>query len=97
MYYIKILEVYPYTIVSQKDSKFFLADDGNPIRAPTVDITNDQDWPSAHDLCLDSSQAKALKSAVTNELSVIQGPPGTGKTHVGLVIMKLLLANKDLR
>lgn len=28
---------------------------------------------------LDSSQVKALRSALTEELSLIQGPPGTGK------------------
>nr|XP_039261973.1 NFX1-type zinc finger-containing protein 1-like [Styela clava] len=52
------------------------------------------EWPLSAELGLDISQAEALKLALTNELAIIQGPPGTGKTYVGLVIMKLLLANK---
>jgi len=52
-------------------------------------------WPDAEKLGLDPSQVEALKFALTKELSIIQGPPGTGKTYVGLMIMKLLLANKN--
>eukprot|EP00897_Mesotaenium_endlicherianum_P010730 jgi/Mesen1/9686/ME000680S09085 len=47
------------------------------------------EWTST----LDPSQKAALKRALTKELALIQGPPGTGKTFVGLLAMKLLLAN----
>ena len=59
------------------------------------DVLKTQQWPEAEALGLDPSQVAALKSALTNELSIIQGPPGTGKTFVGLMIMKVLLANKN--
>ena len=59
------------------------------------DVLNTFRWPDAQTLGLDSSQVDALKSALTQELSIIQGPPGTGKTYVGLMIMKILLANKN--
>ena len=63
----------------------------------SVNLNVEAEWPSARDLMLDKSQVAALKSAITNELAIIQGPPGTGKTHIGLIIMKLLLANEALR
>lgn len=34
------------------------------------------------------SQKKAIKSAMTNEISLIQGPPGTGKTKTASLIIK---------
>jgi len=61
----------------------------------SVDISQaNATWPTPKDMKLDQSQLKAVRNALTSELSVIQGPPGTGKTHIGLVIMKLLLANR---
>ena len=39
-----------------------------------------------------ASQFKAVKSALTNQISVIQGPPGTGKTQTILNIIANLLA-----
>ncbi|EFJ30903.1 hypothetical protein SELMODRAFT_408664 [Selaginella moellendorffii] len=51
-----------------------------------------QDWPEWNST-LDSSQVAALKHALTKNLALIQGPPGTGKTFVGMLIVKLLLAN----
>ena len=60
----------------------------------TYEILKLDQWPTAELLGLDPSQVEALKSALTKELSIIQGPPGTGKTYVGLMIMKILLANR---
>eukprot|EP00897_Mesotaenium_endlicherianum_P010724 jgi/Mesen1/9680/ME000680S09086 len=51
-----------------------------------------QEWPEWTST-LDRSQKEALRRALTKELALIQGPPGTGKTFVGLLAMKLLLAN----
>ncbi|XP_050717644.1 NFX1-type zinc finger-containing protein 1-like [Eriocheir sinensis] len=51
------------------------------------------DWPSEAELGLDSSQRRALRSALTRELAIIQGPPGTGKTFIGLKIVQILLHN----
>lgn len=38
------------------------------------------EWPIALRGTLDSSQYKALRTILTNEIAIIQGPPGTGKT-----------------
>ncbi|KAG0728367.1 NFX1-type zinc finger-containing protein 1 [Chionoecetes opilio] len=54
------------------------------------------EWPSADDLGLDSSQHRALHSALTRELAIIQGPPGTGKTYLGLKIVQTLLHNSQV-
>ncbi|KAG0714392.1 NFX1-type zinc finger-containing protein 1 [Chionoecetes opilio] len=62
-----------------------------------VQITRDlAEWPSADDLGLDSSQRRALHSALTRELAIIQGPPGTGKTYLGLKIVQTLLHNSQV-
>lgn len=37
---------------------------------------------------------KAVKTALTNQISVIQGPPGTGKTQTILNIIANLLKDK---
>ena len=42
---------------------------------------------------LDSSQVKALRQILTQQLAVVQGPPGTGKTYVSVVAIKVLLDN----
>ena len=55
---------------------------------------DNRSWPRHEDLCLDESQYRAFRAALTNELAVIQGPPGTGKTYIGLKIMETLLRNK---
>ena len=60
-----------------------------------VAILNRSSWPSAAVMRMDESQAKALKSALTQEFAVIQGPPGTGKTYVGLKIVQALLQNQQ--
>ncbi|KND02782.1 uncharacterized protein SPPG_08964 [Spizellomyces punctatus DAOM BR117] len=44
-------------------------------------------------LDLDATQSEALAAALSQEISLIQGPPGCGKTHVGIHIIKALLAN----
>lgn len=41
-----------------------------------------------------TSQYKAVKNALENQLSVIQGPPGTGKTQTILNIIANLIINK---
>ncbi|KAG0721344.1 NFX1-type zinc finger-containing protein 1 [Chionoecetes opilio] len=62
-----------------------------------VQIARDlAEWPSADDLGLDSSQRRALHSALTRELAIIQGPPGTGKTYLGLKIVQTLLHNSQV-
>ena len=44
-----------------------------------------------------ASQIKAVKAALTNQISVIQGPPGTGKTQTILnIIANLLNDNKSV-
>lgn len=44
-----------------------------------------------------ASQFKAVRSALTNQMSVIQGPPGTGKTQTILnIIANLLLQNRTV-
>ncbi|RXG56748.1 NFX1-type zinc finger-containing protein 1 [Armadillidium vulgare] len=52
-------------------------------------------WPSAAMLRLDESQRQALYGALTRKMAIIQGPPGTGKTHLGLLITRILLENKE--
>ena len=43
------------------------------------------------------SQYKAVRNALTNQVSVIQGPPGTGKTQTILnIIANLLVENKSV-
>ncbi|XP_072165890.1 NFX1-type zinc finger-containing protein 1-like [Diadema setosum] len=61
-----------------------------------IEVTNDDAWPNGGDVKLDPSQLEAVKTALTNELSVIQGPPGTGKTYVGLKIVEILVRNRHL-
>ncbi len=53
-------------------------------------------WPSLEEMGLDTSQYRAVQTAITKEFSVIQGPPGTGKTFIGLKICRLLLENKHV-
>lgn len=43
---------------------------------------------------LDQSQFEALRRILTKRLAIIQGPPGTGKTHVSVVALQILLANR---
>ena len=51
-----------------------------------------EEWPPFAST-LDHSQLRALKHALTREISLIQGPPGTGKTFLGLLAIRVLLAN----
>lgn len=45
-----------------------------------------------------TSQFKAVKNALNNQISVIQGPPGTGKTQTILnIIANLLVAGKTVQ
>ncbi len=44
-----------------------------------------------------ASQQRAVKAALSNQISVIQGPPGTGKTQTILnIIANLLVAHKSI-
>lgn len=51
-----------------------------------------EEWPPFTST-LDHSQLQALKHVLTKEISLIQGPPGTGKTFLGLLAIRVLLAN----
>lgn len=53
-------------------------------------------WPSAETLRLDDSQLRAIRAALTRELTIIQGPPGTGKTYIGLKIVEALHVNRGV-
>jgi hypothetical protein len=46
---------------------------------------------------LDDSQRAAIALALSSRIALIQGPPGCGKTFVGVLITKILLANRHLR
>jgi helicase required for RNAi-mediated heterochromatin assembly 1 len=59
-----------------------------------VNVNILQEWPAAGTHSLDESQSKALNRILTKRLAIIQGPPGTGKTHVSVVALKMLLANR---
>ena len=50
-------------------------------------------WPDVSPV-LDESQYRALRLALTKEVSLIQGPPGTGKTFVGAIMLEILLQTK---
>jgi len=41
---------------------------------------------------LDRGQCQALIAALTREFAFIQGPPGTGKSHLGVQLMRVILA-----
>ncbi|KAI7906448.1 RNA helicase [Cokeromyces recurvatus] len=56
----------------------------------TVDIM--EDWP-IYKMGMDKTQLDALKTILSNNLSIVQGPPGTGKTFVGTYAMRVLLNN----
>ncbi|KPI35054.1 NFX1-type zinc finger-containing protein 1 [Cyphellophora attinorum] len=43
---------------------------------------------------LDAAQQAAIIDALSHRLALIQGPPGTGKSFCGVVLIKVLLANK---
>ncbi|CAM6099893.1 unnamed protein product [Calypogeia fissa] len=57
----------------------------------------ESEWPSGWADSLDRAQLDALKQGLTRELAIIQGPPGTGKTFLGLILVKILLANLNQR
>jgi len=57
-----------------------------------INILNNK-WKNEEYMALNGSQLKAIKSALSDELSVIQGPPGTGKTYIALKVVKCLLDN----
>ena len=63
---------------------------------PPVTIIDRSSWPHVDETSLDRSQYKAVKMALTQEISVIQGPPGTGKTYIGLKIVQAFLQNRKM-
>ncbi|GAB6032359.1 NFX1-type zinc finger-containing protein 1 [Chamberlinius hualienensis] len=85
--YLNVNSIYLWHFPERK-SRFRLVDDES--FCPLIDST----WPSADDVRMDESQLKAIKSAITREISLIQGPPGTGKTFVGKKVAELLLENQ---
>ena len=44
---------------------------------------------------LDEAQAAALVDALCRSLALVQGPPGTGKSFTGIVLIKVLLKNRE--
>ena len=68
----------------------------SPLPRDVFDVTNDRLWPDVHHTHLDESQLRALKMALSTEVSIIQGPPGTGKTYIGLKIVEAYLKNRDV-
>ncbi|XP_054748296.2 NFX1-type zinc finger-containing protein 1-like isoform X1 [Lytechinus pictus] len=66
------------------------------MRIKTVRILDDREWKRLGNTGLDESQLRAVKAALTQEMTVIQGPPGTGKTYIGLKIVHTLLQNKHI-
>ena len=73
----------------------FIVNPGRPSSFSAVDIKCNAQWPTLEMTELDESQLKAMKKALTHEISVIQGPPGTGKTYMGLKIVQALLKNRS--
>ena len=61
-----------------------------------IDVLNETSWDAANNTELDASQLRAIRAALTKEISVIQGPPGTGKTYIGLKIVEGLLDNRAI-
>ncbi|KAI9318931.1 P-loop containing nucleoside triphosphate hydrolase protein [Dichotomocladium elegans] len=55
-----------------------------------IDITSP--WP-VYNIGMDKTQMDALKTILSNNVSIVQGPPGTGKTFVGTYAMNVLLNN----
>lgn len=70
--------------------------DSVPCSFTKVAITDASQWPTLDMTELDESQLKAMKMALSQEISVIQGPPGTGKTYMGLKIVQALLKNRRI-
>ena len=62
----------------------------------SFDINKPECWPGVEQVQLDQSQLDAMKTALTQRVSVIQGPPGTGKTYIGVKIVQALLTNRDI-
>ena len=69
-------------------------DPGGQSPCSAVDVLDKESWKNLPMPALDDSQKAALRSALTQELSIIQGPPGTGKTYIGLKIVETLLRNR---
>ena len=62
----------------------------------SVLVSEESSWDDIADTQLDTSQMKALKMALTQDLALIQGPPGTGKTYMGIKIVDALCRNRQV-
>ncbi len=61
-------------------------------------LTANQSDPPIFPFGCNASQLKAVKTALTSQISVIQGPPGTGKTQTILnIIANLLVQGKTVQ
>ena len=69
-------------------------DPGEVCPCTAVNVLDEEVWMDTPSPNLDDSQKRALRSALTRELSIIQGPPGTGKTYIGLKVVETLLQNR---
>ena len=78
--------------------------DGN-IKGTALEILLDQNvnsiksstYPILEVLPLNEEQRKAVKSALSNQVTIITGPPGTGKSQViGNIIINAVLNNKKV-
>ncbi|XP_013183232.1 NFX1-type zinc finger-containing protein 1 [Amyelois transitella] len=74
----------------------YTVDDANKPGEICFPVLDQDQWPPANDLGLDSSQMEAYRFALTREFAVIQGQPGTGKTFIGVKIASTLLKNLSL-
>ena len=66
------------------------------LKRPIGPIDVSRGWPHIKDICLDESQLKAFKMALSQQVSVLQGPPGTGKTYIAKKIVKAMLQNRSV-
>ena len=102
LYLMKACAIDLRTLVSDDDDNFnhetgtYLFDYSKYTYAEECSIYDERTWPSPHQMKLDDSQYKAIRSALTDKICIIQGPPGTGKTFISIKIVKLLLNNSHL-
>ena len=63
-----------------------------PDREELEEVNILKQWPKVS-TSMDDTQLMALKSILTNPVSVIQGPPGTGKTYTSVMALNAILQN----
>ncbi|TQS35353.1 hypothetical protein Golomagni_04228 [Golovinomyces magnicellulatus] len=57
----------------------------------SIDVLHD--FPKNLASGMDESQLRALKSILTESVSIVQGPPGTGKTYVSVSSLRIMIEN----